>query len=127
MLRGRSESDSVLPSGDSAYASTDPSCAGMLLERVILGALLTGLDAAVKRTTCESLVRTQVLLTPGGSSDPGGLTCAGPGRPWKRGWRREQGQSQCLTDTEDSVGVSPLPSLLRQLLSLRAADKTADI
>lgn len=61
MLRGRSESDSVLPSGDSAYASTDPSCAGMLLERVILGALLTGLDAAVKRTTCESLVRTQVL------------------------------------------------------------------
>lgn len=68
MLRGRSESDSVLPSGDSAYASTDPSCAGMLLERVILGALLTGLDNAVKRTTCESLVRTQVFLTPGGSS-----------------------------------------------------------
>lgn len=44
MLRGRSLSDSELPSGDAPYSSTVGSCVGILLDRVILGGPPTGLD-----------------------------------------------------------------------------------
>lgn len=43
MLRGRSASDRVLPSGDAPYRSKEASCVGMLLDRVILGGPPTGL------------------------------------------------------------------------------------
>lgn len=48
MLRGRSASDSVLPSGDAPYSSREVSCVGMLLERVILGGAPTGLGTIKK-------------------------------------------------------------------------------
>ena len=45
MLRGRSARDSVLPSGEAPYSSTEASWVGMLLERVILGGPPMGLGA----------------------------------------------------------------------------------
>lgn len=48
MLRGRSASDSVLPSGDAPYSSREASCVGMLLDRVILGGPPTGLGTVKK-------------------------------------------------------------------------------
>lgn len=49
MLRGRSASDSVLPSGDAPYSSREASCVGMLLDRVILGGPPTGLGTRKER------------------------------------------------------------------------------
>lgn len=46
MLRGRSASDMVLPSGEAPYSSREASCVGMLLERVILGGPPTGLGTS---------------------------------------------------------------------------------
>lgn len=48
MLRGRSASDRVLPSGDAPYSSREASCVGMLLDRVILGGPPTGLGTGKK-------------------------------------------------------------------------------
>lgn len=45
MLRGRSASDRVLPSGEAPYSSREASWVGMLLDRVILGGPPTGLTA----------------------------------------------------------------------------------
>lgn len=49
MLRGRSASDSVLPSGEAPYSSIEASCVGMLLDRVILGGPPTGLGTSEKQ------------------------------------------------------------------------------
>lgn len=48
MLRGRSDSDSVLPRGEAPYSSSEASWVGMLLDRVILGGPPTGLGTTKK-------------------------------------------------------------------------------